>query len=170
MSHAQCVYPDGDKALLRYERIQYEFLFPFYLVADFECFLAVDDDETLHRPSGFCIYRVSRYQSYRTEPYTYSGGDVMEHFFDYIFKEANAINEILSRNVPMEPMSDSERQEFQQATTCHTFGLAFSSSSDKTRHHDHVTGEYLFPACSHCNLALKPRSCKLARSQVIHVD
>ena len=82
----QCMYPDGDKALLRYERIQYEFLFPFYLVADFECFLAVDDDETLHRPSGFCIYRVSRYESYRTEPYTYLGGDVMEHFFEYIFK------------------------------------------------------------------------------------
>jgi len=91
----QCVYPDANNALLCYNRIQYKFLFPFYLVADFECFLAVDDGETIHRSSGFCVYRVGHYQSYRTEPYTYSGGDVMEHFFDYIFKEANAINEIL---------------------------------------------------------------------------
>ena len=65
----------------------------------------------------------------------------MEHFFEYVFKEANAINEILSRNVPMEPMSDSERQEFHRASTCHTCGLPFSSISDKTRHHDHVTGK-----------------------------
>jgi len=71
--------------------------------------------------------------------------------------------------VPMEPMSDSERQEFHQATTCHTCGLTFSSSSEKTCHHDHVTGEYLFLACSRCNLALKPRSCKLTRSQIIRV-
>jgi len=42
----QCVYPDADKALLRYERYQYEFLFPFYLVADFEYFLEVVDNET----------------------------------------------------------------------------------------------------------------------------
>ena len=69
----------------------------------------------------------------------------------------------------MEPLSDSERQEFRKATTCHTCRLAFSSSSDKMHHHDHVTGEYLFTACSRCNLALKPRSCKLTRSQIIHV-
>ena len=72
----------------------------------------------------------------------------MEHFFEHVFKNANAINEILSRNIPMKPLSDSERQEFQQATTCHTCRLAFSLPTDKTRHHDHVTGEYLFPDCS----------------------
>jgi len=69
----QCVYPDSDKALLCYERIQYEFSFLFYLVSDFKCFLEPDDDgESVHRPSGFCIYRMSRYQSYRTPPYMYS--------------------------------------------------------------------------------------------------
>ena len=76
----QCVYPDTDNALLRYDRIQYEFLFPFYLVANFEGFLEDADGETVHRPSGFCVYRISLYQSYCTEPFTYSDGDVMEHF------------------------------------------------------------------------------------------
>jgi len=141
----QCVYPDTDNALLRYDRIQYEFLFPFYLVANFEGFLEDADGETVHRPSGFCVYRISLYQSYCTEPFTYSDGDVMEHFFQHVLRKQLPLTKILSRNIPVKPLSDSEQQEFQQATTCHTCGLAFSSPADKTRHHDHVTGEYLFP-------------------------
>ena len=63
-----------------------------------------------------CYASVSQYQSYRTEPFTYSGKDVMARFFDHGFQEANVINDILSRNVPMEPLNASERQEFQLAT------------------------------------------------------
>ena len=38
---------------------------------------------------------------------------------------------------------------------CGECGGAFTKSNHKVRHHDHVTGQYLFAACNECNLTLK---------------
>jgi len=45
---------------------------------------------------------------------------------------------------------------------------SFTSANKKTRRHNHVTGKYLFPTCSNCNLALKPRKCRITSSQKVH--
>jgi len=179
----QCAYPTGEKALMRFNAHHCEFPFDFYLASDFECFLkpipapqpeaeleseseskfppkkhcpAVDVNT--HVPSGFCVYRVTEHEDYQTPPFTYSGERVMEKFFDHIFKEAKTISDILSQNVPMTPLTDDEWREFNRATTCRNCNESFSFSNPKTRHHSHVSGHYLFPACSNCNLALKPES------------
>ena len=141
----------------------------FYLCANFECFLQppppdIQDDTVVstHFPSGFCVYRITDHDEFRTPPFTYSGAGqtVMEKFFDHVFSEAKVISNILSRNVPMIPLTADERLEFDRATSCRNCKADFTPNNLKTRHHSHVSGRYLFPACSNCNLALKPRKCK----------
>ena len=129
-SPQQCVYPQGDKAKLSFVSHHTEFPFDFYLVEDFEAFLKPGDDTnagetqqqqtivSAHVPSGFCLYRVSPHEDFYTPPFTCSGGDVMEKFFDRVFEEANTMSDILSRDVPMSPLSRNEQAEHNRATVC----------------------------------------------------
>jgi len=137
------------------------------MVADFESFLKPVDGEqqqsragraiNVHEPSGFCVHRVSSFSDYQTAPYTYSGPDVIDTFYDHVLREARIISDILSRNVSMRALSDEQQSSFDAAVRCRNCSNKFACDNPKTRHHYHVTGSYLFPACNNCNLALKPR-------------
>jgi len=41
----------------------------------------------------------------------------MGKFFNHVFAEARPISDILSRDVPMSPLTDVEQVEFERATT-----------------------------------------------------
>ena len=159
----QCIYPTGDEAKLAFTRRQYQFLYDFYLVADFECFLvpSLDDDTTMHVPSAYCVYLVTPHERYRMPPHahvnTADDDDVMSSFFRHVFDMSKTIDNILSHEVPIQALTDDERREFDRAVVCHNCGEKFSEQNVKTHHHNHVSGRYLFPACNSCNLALKPR-------------
>jgi len=130
-------------------------------VADFESFLkpVVDGDQqqsgagkviNVHEPSGFCVHRVSSFSGYQTSPFTYSGANVIDAFYDHVLREARSINDILSRNVPMCPLDDDQQSSYDAAVTCHNCNTKFTEDNPKTRHHCHVTGNYLFPAETIC--------------------
>jgi len=137
------------------------------MVADFESFLKPVDREqqqsgdgkviNVHEPSGFCVHRVSSFPDYQIAPYTYSGPDIIDAFYDHVLREARIISDILSRNVPMKALSDEQQSSFDAAVTCRNCGNKFAYKNPKTLHHCHVTGNYLLPVCNNCNLALKPR-------------
>ena len=57
----------------------------------------------------------------------------------------------------MHPLTTAEQTSHDAAVACHNCKREFTSDNVKTRHHCHVTGNYLFAACNECNLALKPR-------------
>jgi len=91
LSHApqQCVYPAEEKTLMRFNAHHCEFPMDFYLCANFECFLQppppdIQDDTVVstHFPSGFCVYRITDHDEFRTPPFTYPGAGqtVMESF------------------------------------------------------------------------------------------
>ena len=67
------------------------------------------------------------------------------------------ISKIVSWQVPMRPMTSDEHKLHEAARECVNYGVPFSDRNLKVHHHDHVSGEYLFPACQKCNLLLKPR-------------
>jgi len=67
------------------------------------------------------------------------------------------ISKIVSHQVAMRPMTSDEHKLHEAATECVNCGGPFSDRNLKVRHHDHVSGEYVFPACQKCNLQLKPR-------------
>ena len=178
LSHVpqQCVYPQGEKARLRFDSHHFEFPFDFYLVSDFESFLKPNpnfetqqlqqtDVVNTHVPSGFCVYRVTPHEQYQSPPYTYSGDNVMQRFFEHVFEQAKAIDEILSHNTPMSPLTATERATHDRASVCHNCKENFTTQNPKVRHHSHVTGRYLFPACNSCNLALRPRKCRFSKEQ-----
>jgi len=124
------------------------------LVADFESFLKpVDGGQqqqsgagrviNVHEPSGFCVYRVSSFPDYQTS-YTYSGANVIDAFYDHVLRQARVISAILSRNVPMSLLDDEQQWSYDAAVTCRNCGNKFAYDNPKTRHHCHVTGNYMF--------------------------
>ena len=86
-----------------------------------------------------------------------SGPDPMAEFYDHVMEESKVIGKIVSRQVPMRPMTSDEHKLHEAATEWVNCGGPFSDRNLKVHHHDHVSGEYLFLACQKCNLQLKPR-------------
>jgi len=74
----QVVYPEPDDCKLKFNDHDKQHPFDFYLVCDFESFLAPANDDTNldaktriideHQVSGFCCYRVSHLPQYETPP------------------------------------------------------------------------------------------------------
>jgi len=81
----------------------------------------------------------------------------MTEFHDHVMEESRVISKIVSHQVPMRPMTSDEHKLQEAATKCVNCGGLFSDRYLKVHHHDHVIGEYLFPACQKCNLQLRPR-------------
>jgi len=150
MRHSRpCERVTGEKAKLSFDAHHFEYPFDFYLVRDFECFLMpVPNAKSKTQQSvGFRVYRVSAQEEFRSTPFKYSGENVIHKFFDSLL-----------RDVPISPLTTTERAEFERRTCCRNCKADFSAQSHKTRRHNHVTGRYLFPACCNCNLALKRRA------------
>jgi len=91
----QVVYPNADDendCTLQFKSVQKQHPVPFYIVADFESFLApidraeTDDSNGLtiideHVVSGFCTYRVTHHAEHQTPAFVYSGPDPVTKFY-----------------------------------------------------------------------------------------
>jgi len=107
------VCQDPDESKLKFCSHDKEFPLKFYLVWDFESFLHPTDDNPQsktktrvideHHVSGYCCYRVTDLPQYQTPPTVYSGENVMEHFYNHIMSESEAISRILSQQLPLHP-------------------------------------------------------------------
>jgi len=155
----QTQYPDPTDCKLKFKDNHKEHPLKFYLVCDFESFLTptdFDDSNSKtktrvidqHNVSGYCCYRVTDLPQYQTPPMVYSGHDVMSHFYEHVMSESHKINEILSQQVPLSLMCDDDWSRHRSAVTCQNCHTPFTHQNYKVRHHCHVTGQYLFPACS----------------------
>ena len=164
----QVVYPNPHnkkQCVLKFRSRHKQHPLPFYLVCDFESFLAPLEREEeernsmkkldVHSVRGFCCYCISSEPKYCTPPKVYSGPDHMTEFYDHVMEESRVISKIVSHQVPT--MTSDEHKLHEAATECVNCGDPFSDRNLKVRPHDHVSGEYLIPACQQCNLQLKPR-------------
>ena len=79
----------------------------------------------------------------------------MEEFYNHVMSESAAIASIVGAAVPMLPLTRQQKLDYENATVCSSCHEAFTETNWKTRHHCHVSGNYLFPACNKCNLQLK---------------
>ena len=157
-----CDNDNGNKLpeyIMHFKQVKNCYKNSFMFVVDFESFIVKDPNggDDIHEPSGFACLRVSAFDFLNTEEiYVYSGNDVMEHFFSYLRKEHDLVNNILEHQMPMKHLTPDEQQDFDDATECKTCKKEFTSSNQKVRHHCHVTGNYIAAACNNCNLQLKP--------------
>jgi len=153
-------YPELEKdAVLHYKATLKEFLVPYVLYVDFESFLvpsADKDSVNEHVRSGFCCLKVSKFDDEIFEPYVYSGPDVVSKFYEHIYREQEVICAKLNVQMNMTPLTDEERSEYENASTCPNCNGSFDQTScRKVRHHCHTTGHFLGAVCSKCNLQLK---------------
>jgi len=173
-------YPNPEnpkECTLEFHNKAARFSLPFYLVCDFESFLTPGEDVDAvkatniiddHRVCGFACYRVSQYPEYHSEPLVYSRPGVIDAFYDHVMRDREVISGILANDRDMTALTATQQRDYQDATACAECGGAFSKSNHKVRHHDHVTGQYLFLACNSCNLTLKMpnRKRKVTQGQV----
>ena len=98
----------------------------------------------------------------------YSGPGVMDKFYEHVMRESDVISGILTNDWDITPLTAIQQTDYEDATTCAECGGAFTKSNYKVRHHDHVTGQYLFSACNSCNLTLEMpnRKRKVTQGQV----
>jgi len=160
-------YTDPDDCTLKFQAHKKPFRLPFYLVCDFQSFLSLaddDDDEHYNRPTrlidehrvrGFACHRVTDIVEYQTDPVVYSDPDSMSVFYDHVICESKIIGEILRNQKDMLPLSNEQQTKYDAATHCTACGTNFTAKNHKVRHHCHVSGNFLFPACNNCNLQLK---------------
>jgi len=76
----------------------------------------------------------------------------MSVFYDHVMNESKVIGDILKKQKDMLPLSNEQQIKYDAATHCTACG---SARNRKVRHHCHVSGNFLFPACNNCNLQLK---------------
>jgi len=173
-------YPDPEnpkECVLEFRNKAARFRLPFYLVCDFESFLTPGEDVDAakatniideHRLCGFACHRVSQYLKYQSEPLVYSGPGVMDKFYEHVMRESAVTSGILANDLDMTPLTAVQQRDYEDATTCAECGGVFTKSNHKVRHHNNVTGQYLFPACNSCKLTLKMpnRKRKVTQGQV----
>ena len=167
-------YPDPnnpDKCTVKFCDLKKQHRIPFYLAADFECFIQPVDDlgddgssSTLivdeHNVCGFACYRVTPFEQHQTPPTVYSGDDVMAMFYEHVMAESDAIDKIIANGVDMLPLTERQQSTYDEAECCVNCGERFTANNWKCRHHCHISGEFLFPACNRCNLQLKMTATK----------
>ena len=74
-------------------------------------------------------------------------------------KKRKSLTKIMSADVLMDPLTDAEKLSHENATTCRTCNQPFDATRIRQRHHNHISGKYLFTVCQNCNLTLKKRKC-----------
>ena len=70
----------------------------------------------------------------------------MTKFYDHIMQESQVISDILSKQVDMLPLTKKQKEDFRTTTHCGCCEEAFTATNPKVRHHDHISGQYLFAA------------------------
>jgi len=71
----------------------------------------------------------------------------MAKFYEHVMKESQVISAILVDDQNMHPLTDTQQTNYYSTTTCKDCGEGSTKSNHNDRHQDHVTGQYLFPAC-----------------------
>jgi len=89
----------------------------------------------------------------------------MDKFYEHVMRESEIISAILANDRDMTALTATQQKDYQDAKECAECGGTFTKSNHQVRHHDHVTGQYLFPVCNSCNLTLKMRNRKTKVTQ-----
>ena len=145
--------PNG-KPIVKYSDGQYQFKVPFMMYADFESILEPIQGASngpnlssargvnVHMPSGWCFHSKFSYGEV-TNPLTqYRGPDCVDKFCEHIISEAKRLY-TSAPECPMDPLTESQLKEYEQATKCHIcFTPLKSGDNIKVRDHCHYTGLY----------------------------
>ncbi|GFS97367.1 uncharacterized protein NPIL_1401 [Nephila pilipes] len=103
---------------------------------------------------GFC-YFISYQGGHYKDPVVYRGTDAPKCFIEKLEKDAIEIEHIYKNPKPLLPLTESEKQLYDNAKNCYVCDQTFRENNIKVRDHNHVTQKFNGPCCNSCNLAMK---------------
>ena len=106
-----------------------------------------------HKPSGWCLHSKFAYGKVKKPTTQYRGTDCVLEILQHVISEAKRLYSSYPE-VPMLPLTKSQRDKHKKAKTCH---ICFKEFGDKgkVRDHCHYTGAYRGAAHFGCNLRYK---------------
>ncbi|GFU04923.1 uncharacterized protein NPIL_388011 [Nephila pilipes] len=107
-----------------------------------------------HVPIGFC-YFISYQGGHYKDPVVYRGTDAPKCFIEKLEKDAIEIEHIYKNPKPLLPLTESEKQLYDNAKNFYVCDQTFRENNIKVRDHNHVTQKFNGPCCNSCNLAMK---------------
>ena len=144
---------------LEFRNYQKTFEQPYCFFIDFESYIHIDSEtgQEIHTPCGFASQRVSNIPEHdNCPPFLYSRENVMQAFFAYLEQQKQFVESSLSKNVPMNKLTEEEELLYQNATHCDC--CAQELRGKKCRNHSHQTGVFINILCNSCNLQYKNAS------------
>lgn len=154
---------------LKFENIEKQMKVPFVVYADFESVLkplhtCVPNPEKKftcethkHKPHSFAYYIKCAFDPNLSKFVNYRGADCAEKFSEKLEADVRDMYERhLKVVVPMNPLSEQEEREVQEATHCNICRKPFDEGEQRVKDHCHLTGVKR-PGASHtvCNLNFK---------------
>jgi hypothetical protein len=173
----EIIFPEKD-TFVKFRNPEREVEIPHVIYADFECTLESVDNKMgkgtvqyqQHKPSGYCLYLVSRVDTSENVTVLHTAADDREDVAGHFYSTL----ERLTRDLYVEGgkyehpkqmvFGPEESGRFLEATECYVCGEGFpidelknkeNKSRIKVRDHCHFTGTYRGAAHSGCNLKLK---------------
>ena len=148
--------PSENGKYMQFKNIAKMLQAPFVIYADFECLLkptGLEGKKHHHEPCGYSYMIASTLPEHQYESVTYSGPNVLEHFFQEVMADGDYLYGVLKNKKPMK-LSAEDLRYHSNTTICHICEGPVPLS-DKVRDHCHLTGKYRGPAHSKCNLAYR---------------
>ena len=92
---------------------------------------------------------------WQRECWVYTGDDCVQQFLLSLDKLKLELNDVMTLQLPMKPLSPIQQEEHNNATKCYLCQKQFNVNEETSRthvDHCHITGEYRGPACQYCNM------------------
>ncbi|XP_070528291.1 uncharacterized protein [Cardiocondyla obscurior] len=154
--------PSEDNKWLSFSNHDNKERVPFIVYADLKCVLRKIDppsspEQTTFNYQRHEVFSVGYYVRCSFDEllsrYEYRRGlDCIEWFVEQLVKLAHRVKTIILKTVPMETLSNAQREKHENATVCHVYESPFEVDEKRVRDHCHLTGRYRGPAHSKCNL------------------
>ena len=176
-----------EEMTVKFRGIKKQLTAPFVCYADFECTLdplsepekqgACKMDEKMqpqtkyqqHKPASFAYKIVSNVEGFHHDMVTYTGDDASEMFLVRLQEDVEEIfNEYIREPVPMDELTEEEKEAFKLAEFCHICGKTKIINEAFVHDHCHVTGAYRGPAHNSCNIAYALEPSKWKMPIVLH--
>ena len=156
------ILPDHENNILKFKNYQYKEKVPFVVYADIECLLEPVVDSHMntsihqkHVPTSVAYNVLCSFDNSLSKIKLYRDKDCIEWFINELKCLAEKVNEYLKNIVPMEPLTNQQKQEFKFAKICHICENPFKIDDIKHRDHCHFTGKYRGAAHQVCNINYK---------------
>ncbi|KAK5644785.1 hypothetical protein RI129_006085 [Pyrocoelia pectoralis] len=153
--------PNESERYLEFKNFRFQEKVAFVIYADLESILEQNLNclenncttfDSKHIPFSIAYYLRCSYNDSLSRFRLYRGKDCISWFIKELYAIAQWANVIINNVIPMETLTPSQVEQFQNASVCHICMKPFTDCDIKVRDHNHFTGKYRGASHQECNL------------------